>query len=227
MSRLGKSGGGGGLPAVIPSPTFTGISNIGGSSDLYLSRYAAKQLLVSGDGTGAAGANMGMVIGTASNNIAGLWSSGLATTFNSANAALFVDSSGNSALNAPTGATPTIGINGSAILTVAATKITTTLPIVAAAPVTETAATHSVAANTSYLIANRAGTITVTMPAAASFAGRQITIKTIQAQTVVSAASDVVPLVGGAASTPILAATAGKWARLVSDGTNWVIMEGN
>ena len=52
-------------------------------------------------------------------------------------------------------------------------------------------------------------------------------IKTIQAQTVVSASSNVVPLVGGAAGTAILAATAGKWATLVSDGTNWVIMQGN
>ncbi|WP_176479108.1 hypothetical protein [Mesorhizobium sp. WSM3860] len=50
-------------------------------------------------------------------------------------------------------------------------------------------------------------------------------IKTIQAQTVVSASSNVVPLAGGAAGTAILAATARKWATLVSDGTNWVIMQ--
>jgi hypothetical protein len=49
-------------------------------------------------------------------------------------------------------------------------------------------------------------------------------VRTIQAQTVVSASSDVVPVAGGAAGTAILAATAGKWALLQSDGTNWQIM---
>ena len=34
-------------------------------------------------------------------------------------------------------------------------------------------------------------------------------------------------LAGGAAGTPILAATAGKFAQLVSDGTNWIIMQAN
>ena len=63
-------------------------------------------------------------------------------------------------------------------------------------------------------------------PAASSFPGREIYIKTIQAQTVVSASSNVVPLAGGAAATAILAATAGKWALLVSNGTNWEVMAG-
>jgi len=43
----------------------------------------------------------------------------------------------------------------------------------------------------------------------------------------VSASSNVVPLVGGAAGTAILAATAGKWALAKSDGTNWQLMAGN
>jgi hypothetical protein len=55
--------------------------------------------------------------------------------------------------------------------------------------------------------------------------GRELFIRTIQNQAAVSASSDVVPLAGGAAGTAILAATAGKWARLKSDGstTNRVI----
>jgi hypothetical protein len=52
-------------------------------------------------------------------------------------------------------------------------------------------------------------------------------LKTTQAQTVDSASSNVVPLAGGAAGTAILTATAGKYAELVSDGTNWVIMSAN
>lgn len=99
--------------------------------------------------------------------------------------------------------------------------------LVVGAPVTETGATHTLAAMTSYLIANRAGTVTVTLPAAASFTGRAITIKTIQAQLVVSASANVVPLIGGAAAVDILAATDGKWATLVSDGTSWEIMAAN
>lgn len=93
-------------------------------------------------------------------------------------------------------------------------------------PLTKTA-DWTVADNENWYISNRAATNTVTLPAAASYSGREIMIKTIQAQTVVSASSNVVPLAGGAAGTAILAATAGRWATLVSDGTNWVIMQGN
>jgi hypothetical protein len=74
------------------------------------------------------------------------------------------------------------------------------------------------------LIVNKASSCIVTLPAASAWTGRIVYIKTIQAQTVVSASANVVPLIGGAASTAILAATAGKWAKLVSDGSNWIIM---
>lgn len=95
-----------------------------------------------------------------------------------------------------------------------------------AAPVTETAATHTVAIATSSLICNRAGTITVTLPSAATYPGRELRIRTITANTVVSNASNVVPLIGGAAGTAICAGVAGSWAHLHSDGTNWQIMAG-
>jgi 3-dehydroquinate synthase class II len=96
-----------------------------------------------------------------------------------------------------------------------------------AAPVTKTG-DFTVAAAESFLINNKSGsTCTVTLPSASAFSGREITIKTIQAQTTVSASSNVVPLAGGAAGTAILAGTAGKWATLVSNGTNWEIMASN
>lgn len=94
----------------------------------------------------------------------------------------------------------------------------------AAAPRTITAATDSPSDVDTDLICNRAGTVTLTLPAAASYAGRELYVRTITANTVVSAASDVVPLAGGAAATAILPGTAGRWARLVSDGTSWQIM---
>lgn len=93
------------------------------------------------------------------------------------------------------------------------------------APVTKTG-NFTVADTENWLIVNNAaGSTTVTLPTASSYTGREIMIKTIQAQTVVSASSNVVPLAGGAAGTAILAATAGSWATLVSDGTNWIIMQ--
>jgi len=94
------------------------------------------------------------------------------------------------------------------------------------APSTKTA-NYSVANSDSSLIFNCAGSCALTLPTASSFSGRWLTVKTVAAQTVVSASSNVVPLAGGAAGTAILAATAGKWADLQSDGTNWIQMRGN
>lgn len=93
--------------------------------------------------------------------------------------------------------------------------------------VVETNATHTVGATEAALIANRAGTITVTLPAVATFPGRWWCVRTIQAQTVVSNASNVVPRIGGSAGTAILAAAAGNWACLQSDGTSWQAMTGS
>jgi hypothetical protein len=96
------------------------------------------------------------------------------------------------------------------------------------APVTVTASTYTVATTDNWIITNNTSGVTLTLPAAASFTGRILTVKTIAATgTVTSASSNVVPIAGGAAGTAILAATAGKFATLVSDGTNWVIMQAN
>jgi hypothetical protein len=76
-----------------------------------------------------------------------------------------------------------------------------------------------------WVINNKSGsTCTVTLPAASAWGGRAVTFKNLQLQTLVSASSNVVPLIGGAAGTAILPGLVGAWATLVSDGTNWVIM---
>lgn len=98
-----------------------------------------------------------------------------------------------------------------------------TLTVSGNAPVTKTAS-FTVAATESHIVCNGAGSITVTLPAAASNVGRVIFIKTIAAQTVVSASSNVQPIGSATAGTAILAASAGAWAMLVSNGTNWIIM---
>lgn len=95
------------------------------------------------------------------------------------------------------------------------------------APIIKTA-NWTCANNEMSYINNKSGSsCTVTLPTASSYTGRWILIKTIQAQTVVSASSNVKPLTSNTAGTAILAATAGKWAALQSDGSNWVIMMGN
>jgi hypothetical protein len=91
---------------------------------------------------------------------------------------------------------------------------------------TVTAATYIVGANDSVLIFNGGASITVTLPSASANPGRTLVFKNIAAFAVVSASSNVVPLAGGAAGTAILAATAGSFATLQSDGTNWQIMAG-
>jgi hypothetical protein len=95
--------------------------------------------------------------------------------------------------------------------------------IVSNAPVTKTA-NFTVAATENFIVCNGAASITVTLPAASTNIGRVLVIKTIAAQTVVSAASNVLPVTSATAGTAILAGTAGAWAMLVSNGTNWVIM---
>ena len=94
-----------------------------------------------------------------------------------------------------------------------------------AAPVTKTA-DFTVAATDVWLINNKSGsTCTVTLPTASSSTGRVLHFQNYQAYTVISASSNVVPIVGGAASTAILNAVAGDTCTLVSDGSNWLITQ--
>jgi len=100
-----------------------------------------------------------------------------------------------------------------------------TLAMVNSAPVTATA-NYTVTATDVWVINNKSGsTMTVTLPTASANTGRVLTIQNYQAQTVVSASSNVVSQGGGAAGTAILAASVGDSAVLVSNGTNWVMMQ--
>jgi hypothetical protein len=92
------------------------------------------------------------------------------------------------------------------------------------APVTKTA-DFTLADTENWIIVNKATTsCTATLPAASSWTGREFTIKTLQALTVVSASANVVPINGTTAGTAILPAASGSWSTLVSNGTNWVTM---
>lgn len=116
----------------------------------------------------------------------------------------------------------------STALTIPSTRMCTiTGSLSFGAPVTKTA-DFTILATENFLINNKSGsTCVVTLPSASAFVGRIIRILNYQAQLVNSASSNVVPVSGGAAGASILSATAGKFATLVSDGTNWLITESN
>jgi hypothetical protein len=103
--------------------------------------------------------------------------------------------------------------------------ISASIAALSSAPVTKTA-DFTVAANETWLINNKSGsTCTVTLPSASLYVGRYLTFKNLQAQTLVSASSNVVPIDSTSAGTAILLAVVGNWATMVSDGTNWIIMQ--
>jgi hypothetical protein len=103
--------------------------------------------------------------------------------------------------------------------------ITASIAALFSAPVTKTA-DFTVAANETWFINNKSGsTCTVTLPSASLYVGRYLTFKNMQAQTLVSASSNVVPIDSTVAGTAILLAVVGNWATMVSDGTNWIIMQ--
>jgi hypothetical protein len=93
------------------------------------------------------------------------------------------------------------------------------------APVVKTA-NFSVLTTETWLINNKSGSsCTVTLPTPSTNTGRVLHFQNYQAQTLVSASSNVVPLAGGSATTAILEAVAGANATLVSDGTNWIMTQ--
>jgi hypothetical protein len=103
--------------------------------------------------------------------------------------------------------------------------ITASIAALSSAPVTKTA-DFTVAANETWLINNKSGsTCTVTLPSASLYVGRYLTFKNLQAQTLVSATSNVVLIDSTTAGAAILLAVVGNWATMVSDGTNWIIMQ--
>jgi hypothetical protein len=94
-----------------------------------------------------------------------------------------------------------------------------------AAPVTQTA-NFSVGATDVWTINNKSGSsCTATLPTPSTNTGRVLYFQNYQAQTLVSASSNVVPLAGGSATTAILEAVAGANATLVSNGTSWIMTQ--
>jgi hypothetical protein len=102
--------------------------------------------------------------------------------------------------------------------------ISASINALSTAPITVTA--DFTVGTSSWYINNKSGsTCVATLPAPSLYVGRPITIKNIQAQLVNSASSNVVPIDSTTAGTAILLAVVGNWVTMVSDGTNWVIMQ--
>jgi hypothetical protein len=106
--------------------------------------------------------------------------------------------------------------------TITATNAVLTGYLQRTAPVS-TAVNLTVSATTTWVICTAAVTLTL----GTATAGREITVKNTAAAAVISASSNVVPIGSTTAGTAILAATAGKFATLVGDGTNWIVMAAN
>jgi hypothetical protein len=99
------------------------------------------------------------------------------------------------------------------------------------APSSITTNTYTVASTDSSLIFSGAtfspAQVVVTLPTASSCTGRVLYLKNISVNAIISASTNVVPITSSGAGTAILAATAGKWAMLQSDGANWITMTAN
>lgn len=96
------------------------------------------------------------------------------------------------------------------------------------APVTKTAS-FTLGDTENFIICDgSAANVAITFPTASANTGRVVVVKNLSATyTVISASSNVLPLASATPGTAILAASAGAWAILVCNGTNWVEMAAN
>ena len=78
-----------------------------------------------------------------------------------------------------------------------------------------------------YIIFSPTATCTITLPNAGEYPNREITIKNTTAFAVNSDSANVKPLATNTAGTAILTATAGKFAKLISDGSSWIVVKSN
>lgn len=175
----------------------------------------------------AAQGTAGQVLTSAGSGVTPTWTTpttGTVTAVSVVSANGFAGTSSGGATPALTLSTTISGIlkgNGTAI----SAAVVNTDYFAPSAPATKVA-NFTVADTEVWLINNKTGsTCTVTLPTASSWSGRVLRFLNYQAQTVVSASSNVVPLAGGAAGTSILLASTGDSATLVSDGSNWLMTQ--
>lgn len=207
-----------GTLALTVAGTSGGIPYFSSASAWASSAALAANALVIGGGAGVAPATTTTGTGVVT-----------ALGVNTGTAGAFVVNGG--ALGTPTSGTVTnltgtasININGTVGATTPAAGVFTTIAF--QAPSLVNAAAYTVT-TTNVSLRFTTTACTVTLPAAASFTGRVLYLNNVTAIAVTSASSNVIPLGSNTAGTAILAATAGKFAMIQSDGTNWITMMAN
>jgi hypothetical protein len=93
-----------------------------------------------------------------------------------------------------------------------------------------TATSLTVSVNTTWLNIHQDNTVTLTLPNAATYPGKELIIKQTGSGNVLSASSNIIGFTtafNGATQTAIIAPASYRFATLVSDGTNWIIMQRN
>jgi hypothetical protein len=220
-------------PAFTVAGTSGGIPYFSSATTWATSAALTQYGVVYGGGAGAApvstaAGTTGQVL-TATTGAAPTWAapatSGTVTSVSVATANGFAGTVATAtttpAITLTTSVTGVLKGNGTAI----SAAVSNTDYIAPSAVVTKTA-DFTLAATENWVINNKPTTAcTVTLPAASSWSGRSVMFTNYQTQTLISASSNVVPLGGGAAGTAILLGVVGNWATLVSDGTNWIIMQ--
>jgi hypothetical protein len=93
-----------------------------------------------------------------------------------------------------------------------------------------TATSLTVSVNTTWLNIHQDATVTLTLPNAATYPGKELIIKQTGSGVVFSASSNIIGFTtafNGSTQTAIINPTGSRFATLVSDGTNWIIMQRN
>jgi len=93
-----------------------------------------------------------------------------------------------------------------------------------------TATTLTVSVNTTWLNIHQDATVTLTLPNASTYPGKELIIKQTGSGNVLSASSNIIGFTTsylGGTQTSIIAPATYRFATLVSDGTNWIIMQRN
>lgn len=220
-------------PALTVAGTSGGIVYFSSASTWASSAALTQYGVVYGGGAGAspvatAAGTTGQVL-TATTGGAPTWAnpatSGTVTSVSvvSANgfAGTVATSTTTPAITISTSITGVLKGNGTAIS--AAVANTDYVPL--STVITKTA-DYTITGTDTWIINNKTGSaLTLTFPAASSWTGRYITVKNMQALAVNSASSNIVPIDSTTAGTAILLDVVGNWATMVSDGTNWVIMQ--
>jgi hypothetical protein len=94
-------------------------------------------------------------------------------------------------------------------------------------PIIVTDTTYTLFPKTTTVIFNPPSACTVTLPNPAVYFGKTYTFKNSGSYAIDNVTGSIVPLAGGSPTTSILSGSAGKYAVLQSNGTNWEIIQSN